>query len=630
MASRAYRRVPNGSSMIKSTTILLICVFLASGCATLKRGGERGPAAVSPLPDSLALDARVVAAYRQQMDAAAALYAFGEVAEFVAARDSLRTSINDLAAARPSIVTQPEFVQLAEALAELDSLYPAGLGHSYLAEDDSLALSAELWPDVDSTQSPVPIQGGYDGPFPAVSNERIEFWIHYFTGPGRDRFERALYRMELHRPTIERILMEQGMHSDFICVALIESGFDLKARSYAKAVGPWQFIAGTARLYGLRVDWWYDERRDIVASTYAATNYLKDLYGLWNDWFLALAAYNCGEYRVARAISQQKTQDFWALDLPQQTERYVPKFLAALYIVRNPERYGFTIPDVEPVAFDHVTITDATDLKVIADFCGTTADYLMELNPNLLRWCTPPAMEVAVKVPVGTAEACARQLDAIPLEERVTWRKHQIRSGETLSQIADRYHTTVPALKSLNKIKNSHTIRAGRTLIVPIQGAQAEVASSKPQYREKHRSIDKTTMDEYTKRFEPPAGHKRLVHTVRKHDTLGDIAEAYQTSAKRIRNWNNLSNGEYIYPKQHLVIYVPDSFDVSPVPAKTAAHVDDEYVKHKYTVKKGDTFYSIGKKFNVGVADLIAWNRKSAKSVIRPGEILEIRQTKRG
>ena len=616
--------------MIKSTTILLICVFLGSGCATLKGAGECGPAAVSPLPDSLALDARVVAAYRQQMDAAAALYAFGEVAEFVAARDSLRTSINDLAAARPSIVSQPEFIQLAEALAELDSLYPAGLGHSYLAEEDSLALSAELWPDVDSTQSPFPIGAGYDSPFPVVSNERIDFWIHYFTGPGRDRFERALYRMELHRPTIDRILMEQGMHRDFICVALIESGFDLKARSSAKAVGPWQFIAGTARLYGLRVDWWYDERQDIIASTYAATNYLKDLYGLWNDWFLALAAYNCGEYRVARVISQQKTQDFWALDLPKQTERYVPKFLAALYIVRNPESYGFTIPDVEPVAFDHVTVTDATDLKVIADFCGTTADYLIELNPSLLRWCTPPALEVAVKVPIGTAEACARQLDAIPLEERVTWRKHQIRSGETLSLIADRYHTTVPALKSLNKITNSHTIRAGRTLIVPIQGAQPEVASSKPQYREKHRSIDKTTLDKYTKKFEPPAGHKRVVHTVRKHDTLGDIAEAYQTSAKRIRDWNNLSNGEYIYPKQHLVIYVPESFDVSRVPAQTAAHVDDEYVKRKYTVKKGDTLCSISKKFNVRVADLIAWNQKSAKSVIRPGEILEIRQTKSG
>jgi len=616
--------------MLKSTTILLICLLLACGCATLKPGVENGPAAVSPLPDSLALDARVLAAYRDQMDAAAALYSFGQVAEFVAARDSLRASINTLADARPAVVFQPEFIQLAQGLADLDSLYPAGLGHSYLSEEDSLALSAELWPDVDSTQSPVPIRIAYDSPFPLISNERIAFWIHYFTGPGRDRFDRALYRMELHRPVIERILTEQGMHADLICVALIESGFDLKARSYAKAVGPWQFIAGTARLYGLRVDWWYDERRDIVASTYAAANYLKDLYGLWGDWLLALASYNCGEFRVARATKQQKTQDFWALDLPKQTERYVPKFLAALYIVRNPERFGFKIPDVEPITFDHMTVTDATDLKVIADFCGTTSSYLADLNPSILRWCTPPSMEVAVKVPVGTAETCTQRLAAIPLEERVTWRRHLIRKGETLSQIATRYHTTVTALKSLNNIKNSHTIRAGRTLIVPMQGVEAEVASSKPAFREKRRSIDKTALDQYTKKFDPPAGHKRVVHTVKRHDTLGEIAEAYQTSAKRIRDWNNLSNGEYIYPKQNLVIYVPESFDVSRVSMKAAASSGDEYVKQKYTVRRGDTLYSIAKRFNVGVADLIAWNRKSAKSVIHPREVLVIRKSKRG
>jgi membrane-bound lytic murein transglycosylase D len=461
-------------------------------------------------------------------------------------------------------------------------------------------------------------------------NDRIEFWIHYFTGPGRERFDRALYRMELHRPTIDRILTEQGLHTDLICVALIESGFDLRARSSAKAVGPWQFIAGTARLYGLRVDWWYDERRDIVASTYAAANYLKDLYGLWNDWFLALASYNCGEFRVARSMAQQKTTDFWALDLPKQTERYVPKFLAALYIVRNPARFGFKIPDVEPIAFEHLTVTDATDLKLIAEFCGTSADHVVELNPSVLRWCTPPSMEVSVKVPVGTAELCAQRLAEIPLEERVTWRRHQIRKGETLSQIAARYNTTVSQLQSLNNIKNPRTIRAGRTLIVPMQGVQTEVASSKPQYREKRRSIDKTTMDQYAKKFDAPAGHKRVVHTVKKHDTLGHIAEAYQTSAKRIRDWNNLSTSDYIYPKQSLVIYVPESFDVSRVSTKTSARDDDEYTKQKYTVRRGDTLYSISKKFHVGVADLIAWNRKSAKSVIHPGEVLVIKQPKRG
>jgi len=432
--------------------------------------------------------------------------------------------------------------------------------------------------------------------------------------------------MQLHRPTIEKILEEQQVHQDIICVALIESGFDLKARSYAKAVGPWQFIAGTARIYGLRVDWWYDERRDIVASTYAASNYLKDLYGLWNDWLLALAAYNCGEYRVARAMARQKTQDFWSLDLPKQTERYVPKFLASLYIVRDPAKYGFTIPDVEPVAFDEVPVKDATDLKVIADFSSTTADYLADLNPAILRWCTPPEMEVAVKVPVGTAEQCSSRLAAIPPENRVTWRKHQVKSGETLSQIADRYHTEVSTLKTLNRIKNAHTIRAGSTLIVPMQGANAEVASSKPQYREKRRTVSKETLEQYAKRFEPPSNFKRVSYVVKKNDTLGEIAEAHRTSVKKVREWNNLSYRAYIHPGQELTIFVPESFDPPIVTAAAKPNAAaSSGTKQKYTVKKGDTLYSISKKFDVAVDDLVAWNGKSKKSVIYPGDVLVVR-----
>jgi membrane-bound lytic murein transglycosylase D len=612
--------------MIRRLTAILSCLLLSSGCAVFHGGGKTEPVSPAARPDSFVLDPGTYAEYRNEIDAAAALYAFGEVDEFVAMRDSVRASMEDLAIAHPFILEQPEFVQLVDGLAELDSLYPSGLGHTYLAEDDSLALSTDAWPETHAASAVGSLTGADSSPFPVMMNDRIDFWIRYFTGTGRERFQRALYRMQLHRPTIERILEEQQVHQDIICVALIESGFDLKARSYAKAVGPWQFIAGTARIYGLRVDWWYDERRDIVASTFAASNYLKDLYGLWNDWLLALAAYNCGEYRVARAMARQKTQDFWSLDLPKQTERYVPKFLASLYIVRDPAKYGFTIPDVEPVSFDEVPVKDATDLKVIADFSSTTADYLADLNPAILRWCTPPEMEVAVKVPVGTAEQCSSQLAAIPPENRVTWRKHQVKSGETLSQIADRYHTEVSTLKTLNRIKNAHTIRAGSTLIVPMQGSNTEVASSKPQYREKRRTVSKETVEQYAKRFEPPANFKRVSYVVKKNDTLGEIAEAHRTSVKKVREWNNLSYRAYIHPGQELTIFVPESFDppIVTASAKPTAAASSG-TKQKYTVKKGDTLYSISKKFDVAVDDLVAWNGKSKKSVIYPGDVLVVR-----
>jgi membrane-bound lytic murein transglycosylase D len=438
-------------------------------------------------------------------------------------------------------------------------------------------------------------------------------------------FGKSLYRMELYRPTIEPILAELNLPKDLILVALIESGFNLKARSYAKAVGPWQFIRGTAKIYGLRMDWWFDERRDIIAATYAAGNYLKDLHSIWNSWYLALASYNCGEYRVARAIARKRTENFWKLDLPRQTERYVPKFLAALYIAREPEKYGFKIPVVVPIRYDLVEVKDATDIKLIAKSADVNVQAIKDLNPALLRWCTPPKSEIFVKVPYGSGQRCKAELASIPPEQRVTWRRHKVRSGETLSQIARKYSTTSSALKSLNGIRNSHRIREGWTLIVPMKGAYAEVASTKPSYKDTHRNISKKTLESYAKKSAPPSNYKKVVYRVKDGDTLGQIAEDYNTSAKKLRRWNSLSYRSYIYPGQKLAIYVPPSFHAKEAPVIHASgQPGSDMVKSKYKVKKGDTLYAISKRFNVRVSDLLSWNGKGRNSTIYPGEILEI------
>ncbi len=626
------QRAASGSEhrMIRSIIVLLLGGLLLWGCSSVKPDVNTSPVSEAPAVHTLDFDPDEIAGYRERVDSAIALYAFGDLADFVTERDSLHKDVDTMIDSHPPVVFRQDFQELVAALSDLDALYPASdLGHAYLSETDSIALSIENWPEIDATQSQIDALSADNSPFEVISNDRIDFWIRYFTGPGKERFERALYRMELYRPIIEPILGELGLHDDLMCVALIESGFNLKARSYARAVGPWQFIAGTARMYGLRVSWWYDERRDIVASTYAAGNYLNDLNGIWDDWLLALAAYNCGEYRVIRAIARQKTDDFWALKLPRQTQRYVPKFLAALYIVREPEKYGFTIPEVEPVKFDQVTVKDATDVKVIARSADTTVDYIMDLNPSLLRWCTPPKAEISVKVPVGTGDECAVKLANIPPEDRVTWRRHTIRQGETLSQIATNYHTTVTTLKRLNGINNAHRIRAGKTLIVPVTGAYSEVASSKPQFKDKHRTINKAALEKYAKRYQPPANHKRVVYVVKGGDTLGQIAEDYNTSAKKLRSWNNLSFRSYIHPGQKIAIYVPDSYKSSGIQvASNSKPSETDFVRSNYTVRKGDTFYSISRKFNVGMVDLITWNSKSRKSIIHPGDVLEIWQKK--
>lgn len=614
-----------------------ISVFLSAvgivlwGCASAPHDKGRGSGfaareASAPRP----ADPEMLADLDVAVDSVAALFEFGDIADFLSARDSLRATIESLSSSFPEMRTDPQFQSVLKNLANLDSMYALQPeAHAHLAETDSLALAVQQWPENDTTRT-ITVSVDGDTVFPTISNDRIDFWIRYFTGPGKERFERTLYRMQLHRPTVEPILAELGLPPELICVAMIESGFNLKARSRARAVGPWQFIAGTGRIYGLRVNWWYDERRDIVASTYAAGNYLKDLYGIWNSWPLALAAYNCGEYRVARAVAANKTTDFWKLRLPKQTERYVPKFLATLYILRDPQQYGFAIPDVESIKFDEVTISDATDVKLIAQSSGTTVDVIRDLNPALLQWATPPKWEVVVKVPHGTGMSADLALANIPDEERVTWRKHRIREGETLSSISQHYGTTISALKRLNGIHNAHRIRAGTYLIVPVHGSMTEVASTKPQYTNSRRNINRESLEKYAARYTPPPGYKRVVYRVKPGDTLGEIAEEmFNTRASKLRAWNNLSYRSYIYAGQQLIVYVPESFDVAQVAAPVEAKPDlDAYTVRRYTVRKGDSMYSISRKFKVNMTDLLAWNNKSMRSKIYPGQTIDVWQKK--
>lgn len=545
---------------------------------------------------------------------------------FASTRDSLVSDVNAYIREHAHVERDPDFASLLNQLSILDTLGTQKEPENYSEKDDSMALSYADWPALDIDLDDGKMFSELNSLFPTVENNRIDFWINYFTGPGRDRFERAIYRMQIYRPVVEKIFDELGLPRELICVALVESGFSTSAVSTARAVGPWQFIGGTARLYGLRHNWWIDERRDIVASTYAAGHYLKDLYDLWSDWHLALAAYNCGEFRVARQVAYQKTTDFWRLRLPRQTERYVPKFLASLYILRDPGKYNIEIPSVVPMTYDPVTITDATDLKVIARCAETSVDTIKKLNPHLRRWATPPSTEVIVRVPRGKGEICRQNLANIPAGDRITWRRHAVRKGETLSEIARKYGTTVSTLKRLNGVRDSRRVRIGQNLLVPLQGGDfAQVASSKPQYMNPGRSIDKDALERYAKRNAPPAGYKKYVYRVRPHDTLGEIAERYHTSAHKLRAWNHLRYRRFIYPGQRLSIYVPESFDPPERPVRRVSRPDaSSFVKRTHVVRRGDTFYSISRHYGVPLNDLLSWNRKTSRSVIHPGDVLEI------
>lgn len=331
---------------------------------------------------------------------------------------------------------------------------------------------------------------------PIVVNQKVESFIKYFQTRGRKHFEKWLARQASYMPEVQRILRENGMPEDLFYIALIESGLNPKAKSRAKAVGMWQFIKGTAKKYGLRVDWWIDERMDPEKATVAAAKYFKNLYGQFGSWYLAAAGYNAGEGRILRAMKKHKTDDFWELTgykkpLRRETKDYVPKYLAAMLIAKDPASYGFEVETYEEsAAHEKVRVRQATDLKVIAEAAGTTVDEIKRLNPELLRWFTPPDYpDYEIKLPAGSADKFAANISMIPTAERIRFHEHKVRKGDTISGIAKRYGTTANPIMYLNNLKNVKSIRPGTTIIVPVRAAAngkkgKNVAASAPLRRE--------------------------------------------------------------------------------------------------------------------------------------------------
>lgn len=450
-------------------------------------------------------------------------------------------------------------------------------------------------------------------------NWMTEHWLKYFQGRGRRHFVRWLERAEKYRNVIEPILVETEVPRDLLFLAVIESGLNLHARSSVNATGPWQFMAGTGKKFGLRINWWIDERKDIIASTYAAAHYLKALHGIFGKWELALASYNAGEYRVAHAISRQKTEDYWKLRLPSQTRWFVPKFMAALEIGRNPAAYGFGTPKVDPVRFDIVRVEDSTDLRHIASGAGCTVMTIKNLNPAIKRWATPPDMVVEIKVPHGTAGRVRAALAELPPGDRVSWHRHRIRRGETMSRIAERYEIAQSELKRINGISNVHSIREGAVLLIPVRDAGGGSSHpAEPAYRKPPPMPDRIAVRKYS----PPEGHRKILYTVRDRDTLGEIAERFGVGLSRLRGWNDLRYRSLIHPGDNLVIYLPPGAASPEETSQEGRPGDQEGSRKKilHVVSKGETLYAISRKYRTRVSDILAWNSSLNKDRLFPGD----------
>jgi len=382
-----------------------------------------------------------------------------------------------------------------------------------------------------------------DGHIPLVRNKQVDQFITYFTTTkGRKQFAIWLKRYEEYKNLILPILKEHEMPEELMILAMIESGLNPKAYSRANASGMWQFIYSTGKSYGLKRDWYVDERRDFIKSTHAACEYLKDLNEQFDNWYLALAAYNCGAGRVSRASRLHQTYDFWQMhSLPRESRNYIPYYLAAAIIAKDPGKYGFKVPKVKPFEYEEVVLENSSDLAVLARVAGIKVKKLRSYNPELRQSATPTDSPYLLKLPKGKKEQFLARWNSIPEAERFApqFIVHRVRYGESLWTISKKYGASIHDIAAVNKLRNRHKIRVGNKLKVPMKGASLRTWG--------------------TKDNGGPAGHYKVTYKVKRGDTLGQIAEDYKTNASKIRRWNRLKYGSsLIYPGQKLKIWVKE------------------------------------------------------------------------
>ncbi len=381
---------------------------------------------------------------------------------------------------------------------------------------------------------------------PIIINQRVGQFVQYFQTTGRKIFSHWLARSERYIPFMKNLLKENGLPEDLVYMALIESGFNPHAYSRRKASGPWQFIYPTGKKYGLKVNWWVDERRDPEKSTIAAARYLRDLHDLFECWYLAAAGYNAGEGKIMNAVKRYRTEDFWELTkyryLKRETKDYVPQMIAAALIAKDPERYGFGgIEYHEPFQYEKVKVPAVTDLRLIAEACEVSVEKIKDLNPELLRWCTPPdCQDYEIRIPFGKKELFLENFQALPSQERFQFKTHVVKKGDTLGGIAKLYKVDLQPILELNRLKRSSLLTIGMNLIIPLPKDVRGVGL--PQ-----RKIERAS---------PPLKSQEIIYIVREGDTLWDIAQRYHVTAEEIRSWNSLNGGDRIYPSERLKLKV--------------------------------------------------------------------------
>jgi len=447
---------------------------------------------------------------------------------------------------------------------------------------------------------------------PIVINERVEHFVQYFQTAARKVFVNWLARSERYIPFMKNLLRESGLPEDLVYMALIESGFNPYAYSRRKASGPWQFIYFTGKKYGLKVNWWVDERRDPEKSTIAAAKYLKDLYDLFECWYLAAAGYNAGEGKIINAMKRYRTEDFWELTkyryLKRETKDYVPQMIAAALIAKDPEKYGFVgIEYQEPFQYDKVKVPAVTDLRLIAKACEVSVEEVKDLNPELLRWCTPPdSQEYETRIPFGKKDLFLKNFEALPHQERFQFKTHIVRKGDTLGGIARLYRVDLEPILELNRLKRSSLLSIGMNLIIPVP-KNARIAG---------------VPERKVERGSQPLGSEEstyITYIIKRGDSLWSIANEMGVNIGALSRWNNLHPDKKLMPGDKLKIRILTSQHPSNGPSKK------EGKEIIYIVKEGDTLWDIAQKYNVTIEEIKNWNSLNGGDRIYPSDQIKLK-----